>query len=61
MAAGEGVMRDGRHVHQYNLEEAEAFNASHTIHSLSFGKEYPGMRPNPLDATSKIIDEGEYP
>ena len=58
MAAGEGVMRDGRHIHLYNMDDAEKFNSSHTIHRLSFGDPYPGMRPNPLDGTSRIIDEG---
>lgn len=58
VAVGEGVMRDGRHVHQYNLDEAAAFNTSHTIHNLSFGEPYPGMRPNPLDGTKRIIDKG---
>lgn len=59
VAAGEGVMRDGRHIHLYNLDEAMGFNSSHTIHQLSFGETYPGMRPNPLDSTSRVIDEGE--
>ncbi|CAM9204184.1 unnamed protein product [Sphacelaria rigidula] len=57
VAAGEGVMSDGRHVHQYNMEEAKGFNTSHKIHTLSFGEPYPGMRPNPLDGTGRIIDE----
>lgn len=51
-------MRDGRHVHQYSVDEASAFNSSHTVHKLSFGEPYPGMRPNPLDGTERIIDEG---
>lgn len=51
-------MRDGRHIHLYNYEDAVAFNTSHTIHRLSFGEPFPGMRPNPLDGTSRIIDEG---
>lgn len=59
MAVGQGIMRDGRHVHQYNLEEAEAFNTSHTIHHLFFGESPPGMRANPLDNITRIIDEGE--
>lgn len=58
MAAGEGVMRDGRHMHLYTVEQAQGFNSSHTINKLSFGEPYPGMKPNPLDSTSRIIDEG---
>lgn len=52
-------MRDGRHIHLYNMDDAEKFNSSHTINQLSFGDPYPGMRPNPLDGTSRIIDEGK--
>ena len=59
VAAGEGVMRDGRHVHLYNMDDAEKFNSSHTINRLSFGDPFSGMRPNPLDGTSRIIDEGK--
>lgn len=58
MAAGEGLMRDGRHIHLYTMEQAQVFNTSHTINQLSFGDPVPGMKPNPLDGTSRIIDEG---
>lgn len=58
MAAGEGVMRDGKHIHLYTMEHALGFNTSHTINRLWFGEPYPGMKPNPLDQTSRIIDEG---
>ncbi|CAN0202030.1 unnamed protein product [Ectocarpus sp. 12 AP-2014] len=57
VATGEGVMREGRHVHLYTLEQAVGFNTSHSINLLSFGEPYPGMKPNPLDSTSRIIDE----
>ncbi|CAN0190766.1 unnamed protein product [Scytosiphon promiscuus] len=56
VAAGEGVMRDGRHIHLYTMETAQRFNTSHSINHLSFGEPYPGMKPNPLDGTSRIID-----
>ncbi len=56
MAAGEGVMREGRHIHLYTMEQAQNFNTSHTINQLSFGEPNGGM--NPLDRTSRIIDEG---
>ena len=58
MAVGEGVMHEGKHVHLYNYDDAVGFNTSHTIHRLSFGEPFPGMRPNPLDGTSRIIDKG---
>lgn len=51
-------MREGRHIHLYTMEQAQGFNTSHTINQLSFGHPYPGMKPNPLDSTSRIIDEG---
>lgn len=58
VAAGEGVMREGRHIHLYTMETAERFNTSHSINHLSFGEPYPGMKPNPLDNTARIIDAG---
>ena len=60
MAAGEGMMREGRHIHLYTTEQAQGFNTSHTINQLSFGDPFPGMKPNPLDRSSRIIDEGGW-
>jgi hypothetical protein len=57
MAMGESMVKDGRHIHLFDIDECDTFNISHTIHSLSFGDQYPGMRPNPLDGTSKIMDK----
>jgi endoplasmic reticulum-Golgi intermediate compartment protein 3 len=39
IAMGEGIERDGRHIHTFNPEETHHFNASHIIHHLSFGPE----------------------
>ncbi|CAN0481965.1 unnamed protein product, partial [Discosporangium mesarthrocarpum] len=62
MAAGEGVMRGGRHIHQYNMEEAQAFNVSHRIDHLSFGDPFPGTRHrSPLDGLERVVDEGGWP
>jgi hypothetical protein len=36
IAMGEGVDRDGRHIHQFLPEDRVNFNASHVIHELSF-------------------------
>ncbi|KAL7435453.1 hypothetical protein ACHAXM_006184 [Skeletonema potamos] len=36
IAMGEGVDRDGRHIHQFLPEDRINFNASHVIHELSF-------------------------
>lgn len=51
IAMGEGVDRDGRHVHSFVPEDAPNFNASHTIHELSFG---PGDEA-PLNGITKIV------
>ena len=37
IAMGEGVERDGRHIHTFNPDDTPNFNASHIIHDLSFG------------------------
>lgn len=49
IAHGESIVRDGRHIHQFNPALAPKFNVSHTIHSISFGDPYPSMPANPLD------------
>lgn len=49
IAQGESIVRDGRHIHQFNPALAPKFNVSHTIHELSFGEPYPSMPINPLD------------
>ena len=40
IAMGEGVERNGRHIHKFNPEDAPNFNASHVINRLSFGPDY---------------------
>lgn len=49
IAHGDSIVRDGRHIHQFIPAEAPHYNISHTIHSISFGEEFPSMPPNPLD------------
>ena len=39
LAMGEGIERDGRHIHTFNPDDTHNFNASHIIHNLSFGPE----------------------
>ena len=36
IAMGEGVDRDGRHIHQFLPEDRVNFNASHVVHELTF-------------------------
>jgi len=54
IAMGEGIERDGRHIHTYVPEEAPNFNASHIIHQLSFGPDH-GIEP--LNGATKIVTE----
>mmetsp|Transcript_11956 Transcript_11956/g.30329 ORF Transcript_11956/g.30329 Transcript_11956/m.30329 type:complete len:522 (+) Transcript_11956:167-1732(+) len=54
IAMGEGVERDGRHIHTYNPEDAPNFNASHIIHSMSFG---PEDGTEPLNGATKIVTD----
>ena len=56
VAHGESIIRDGRHIHQFNPIEAPKYNISHTIHTLSFGdKVYAHMPPNPLDGGKSVL------
>jgi hypothetical protein len=62
IAMGEGVDRDGTHIHKFQPEDAPNFNASHTIHELSFGpKVHTGKRNRDeqggLDGVSKVSTE----
>lgn len=54
IAMGEGIERDGRHIHTYLPEDAPNFNASHIIHQLSFG---PADGSEPLNGVTKIVTE----
>lgn len=38
-ALGDGVERNGRHIHLFMPEDTDKFNTSHIIHELSFGPE----------------------
>ena len=53
IAMGEGVERDGRHIHTFMPEDAPNFNASHVIHHMSFGGGEAGMEP--LNGVTKIV------
>jgi hypothetical protein len=54
IAMGEGIERDGRHIHTFLPEDAVNFNASHIIHLLSFG---PEDGKEPLNGVTKIVTE----
>ena len=55
MALGKSKSVDGRLIHEFNPEDAEFFNTSHTVHSLGFGPQVPGMA-NPLDGHVGVYD-----
>jgi hypothetical protein len=55
IAMGEGVERDGRHIHTFMPEDAPNFNASHIIHHMSFGGGKDGMEP--LNGVTKIVTD----
>jgi hypothetical protein len=52
IAMGEGIERDGRHIHSFVPEDAPNFNASHIIHELSFG---PSDYSAPMNGMTKIV------
>jgi hypothetical protein len=55
IAMGEGIERDGRHIHTYVPDDSPNFNASHIIHHLSFGP-FEDMSA-PLNGVKKIVTE----
>jgi endoplasmic reticulum-Golgi intermediate compartment protein 3 len=57
IAMGEGVERDGRHIHSFIPEDAPNFNASHIIHDLSFGPavDEVAVEKGTLTGLSKIV------
>jgi endoplasmic reticulum-Golgi intermediate compartment protein 3 len=70
IAMGEGIERDGRHIHTFNPDDTHNFNASHIIHHLSFGPELEDKKKSKkkikknqeedrttLDGVTKIVDK----
>jgi hypothetical protein len=55
IAMGEGIERDGRHIHSFIPSDAVNFNASHVIHHLSFGGTWEGNTDSKLDGVTKIV------
>eukprot|EP01084_Bolivina_argentea_P151004 263635_1 len=54
-ALGAASVVKGRHIHQFMFSDIPRFNASHTIHHLSFGESYKNQQ-SPLDGTKHIIE-----
>lgn len=57
VALGKTFQREGRLVHQFHPGQEFSFNASHVIHSLTFGEPFPGQG-GPLDGTAKSAESG---
>lgn len=67
VAMGEGVERNGRHIHTFQPDDTQNFNASHIIHHLSFGlppveggklnSNSPLAQEHPLNGVRKIVDK----
>merc|ERR1711871_60633 len=55
-ALGKSYRRGTHLVHQFALKDINAFNCSHTVHSLNFGPPFPGS-VNPLDGASVIATQ----
>jgi hypothetical protein len=72
IAMGEGVERNGQHIHTFLPEDTARFNASHVIHELRFGPIYgeekmekkssKNNEQTSLEGVSKIVTEknGEW-
>jgi hypothetical protein len=60
IAMGEGVERGGRHIHTFQPDDTQNFNASHIIHHMSFGTPdatngHLGKEAMPLNGVQKIV------
>jgi len=58
VALGKSTVRDGKHVHEFNIKDVtDGFNTSHIFHRLTFGEQVPGVE-SPLEGTSKVVRQG---
>ena len=51
-------MHAGQLIHEFLPFEVDHFNASHIIHNLGFGVQYPGI-VNPLDRRIKLLEKDQ--
>mmetsp|Transcript_23773 Transcript_23773/g.67209 ORF Transcript_23773/g.67209 Transcript_23773/m.67209 type:complete len:560 (+) Transcript_23773:358-2037(+) len=54
IAMGEGIERDGRHIHVFSPEDSPNYNSSHIIHQLAFG---PEEGNEALNGVTKIVTD----
>lgn len=63
IAMGEGVERNGHHIHTFLPDDMENFNASHVIHDLRFGPVYDSGtmlgEMNALNGVQKIVKKSD--
>lgn len=59
-APGRSFQQGSMHVHDLIPFGTEEFDVSHTIHKLSFGEDYPGMK-NPLDGVKVAKSNPQNP
>lgn len=60
VALGKSMVREGKHVHEFNVREiSDGFNTSHIIHRLEFGERVAGLI-FPLEGTQKIVKHGAF-
>merc|ERR1719387_1724532 len=60
VALGHSMIRDGQHVHEFNLNDVgNGFNTSHIVNHLSFGAVVEGV-DSLLDGTMKIVKHGSF-
>jgi hypothetical protein len=60
IAMGEGIERDGRHIHSFVPDDTANFNASHIIHHLSFGlpeSEGESQEQATMDGLTKLLSK----
>jgi hypothetical protein len=58
IAIGQSKKQRTSHIHSFTAEDLRVFNCSHTINSLTFGKEYPGM-VDPLMGSTAIVNDNQ--
>jgi len=63
IAMGEGVERNGHHIHTFLPDDMENFNASHVIHELRFGEVFDSGTTlgemNALNGVQKIVKKSD--
>mmetsp|Transcript_14286 Transcript_14286/g.32542 ORF Transcript_14286/g.32542 Transcript_14286/m.32542 type:complete len:372 (-) Transcript_14286:7-1122(-) len=60
VALGKSVKRDGKLVHEFNIEDiGDGFNTSHHIQSITFGEHVHGLQ-SPLEGVRKLAGAGSW-